>query len=105
MRWLLIAGAVVTLAAVSVSSNINAQTATPAGAAAACNLMHAPGVTAEKLTSGGRERTYRLFVPAGYDGRTALPLVLDLHGSGGTAERQAANSRFEALAERERVLV
>ena len=80
MRWSLIAGAAV--AAVSVWSNVNAQAA--AGAAAACNLVHAPGVTAEKLTSGGRERTYRLFVPAGYDGRTALPLVLDLHGSGGT---------------------
>ena len=101
MRWSLVAGAAV--AAVSVWSNVNAQAA--GGAAAACNLAHAPGVTAEKLTSGGRERTYRLFVPAGYDGRTALPLVLDLHGSGGTAERQAANSRFEALAERERVLV
>jgi polyhydroxybutyrate depolymerase len=68
-------------------------------------LAHAGGVTAEKLTSGGRERTYRLFVPAGYDGRTPLPLVLDLHGSGGTADGQAGNSRFEALAEREGVLV
>jgi polyhydroxybutyrate depolymerase len=100
-----IAGAVVTLAAVSAASNVNAQTAAPAGAAAACSLQHAPGVSAEKLTSGGRERMYRLFVPTGYDGRTPLPLVLDLHGSGGTADGQAANSRFEALAERERVLV
>jgi polyhydroxybutyrate depolymerase len=32
-------------------------------------------------------------------------LVLDLHGSGGTADRQAANSRFEALAARAGVLV
>src|SRR5688572_297197 len=48
---------------------------------------------------------YRLFVPPGYDGRTALPLVLDLHGSGGTAAGQAATSRFEELAARERVLV
>ena len=37
------------------------------------------GVSEQKLTSGGRERTYRLFVPASHDGRTALPLVLDLH--------------------------
>lgn len=44
-------------------------------------------------------------MPQGYDGRTPLPLVLDLHGSGGTSAGQAATSRFEALAERERVLV
>src|SRR5690606_7490879 len=55
--------------------------------------------------SGGLSRTYRLFVPAGYDGRTRLPLVLDLHGSGGNAAGQARTSRFEALAEREGVLV
>jgi polyhydroxybutyrate depolymerase len=83
------------------SSNSSAQT----GAAPACNLAHAGGVTAEKLTSGGRERTYRLFVPAGYDGRTPLPLVLDLHGSGGTSDGQARTSQFETLAERESVLV
>jgi polyhydroxybutyrate depolymerase len=105
MRWSIVIGAAV--AAVSVSSNVSAQAvgSAPAAAAAACNLQHAPGVSAETLTSGGRERTYRLFVPAGYDGRTPLPLVLDLHGSGGTAERQAANSRFEELANRERALV
>jgi polyhydroxybutyrate depolymerase len=44
-------------------------------------------------------------VPPSYDGRTALPLVLDLHGSGGSAAGQAATSRFEELAARERVLV
>src|SRR5690606_3588206 len=40
-----------------------------------------------------------------YDGRTALPLVLDLHGSGGSAAGQASTSRFEALAENEGFLV
>ena len=54
MRWsILIAAAV---AAASVASDVSAQTATPAGAAA-CSLVRAPGVTAEKLISGGRERT------------------------------------------------
>ena len=98
MRWSIV------IAVAAVASDVSAQTAVPAGATA-CSLVRAPGATAEKLISGGRERTYRLFVPAGYDGRTALPLVLDLHGSGGTAVGQAATSRFEALAERERVLV
>ena len=44
-------------------------------------------------------------MPPSYDGHTPLPLVLDLHGSGGTAEGQAGRSRFEALAAREGVLV
>jgi polyhydroxybutyrate depolymerase len=73
--------------------------------ASACSLAAASGVAEQRLTSGGRERTYRLFVPAKYDGRTALPLVLDMHGSGGNAAGQAGTSRFEALAEREGVLV
>jgi polyhydroxybutyrate depolymerase len=55
--------------------------------------------------SGQRQRSYRLFVPPGYDGRTAIPLVLDLHGSGGTAAGQARNSGFEEVAAREGFVV
>jgi polyhydroxybutyrate depolymerase len=51
--------------------------------------------------SGQRPRTYRLFVPQGYDGRTRLPLVLDLHGSGGSSIGQAKNSGFDIVAARE----
>lgn len=36
-------------------------------------------------TVGPRERPARLFVPAAYDGETALPLVMLLHGNGVTA--------------------
>jgi polyhydroxybutyrate depolymerase len=90
----------VALAAAAWSSGAAAQ-----GGAAACALPAASGVTEQRLTSGGRERQYRLFVPAGYDGRAPLPLVLDLHGSGGNSAGQAATSRFEALAAREGVLV
>src|SRR5688500_9853563 len=80
-----------------------AQTApAPSGA---CALTAAAGVAQLSLVSAGRERAYRLFVPPGYDGRTSLPLVLDLHGSGGNSGGQAANSRFEALAANEGFLV
>jgi polyhydroxybutyrate depolymerase len=92
------------LAAVSLSSNAFAQTS-PAAAATACDLSAAPGVADHELSSGGQPRTYRLFVPPSYDGRTRLPLVLDLHGSGGTSAGQANTSRFEMLAAREGVLV
>lgn len=83
-------------------------TASTAGAqvdAAPCNLAIASGVSAQQLTSGGRPRTYRLFVPPGYDGRKRLPLVLDLHGSGGDAAGQARNSGFETVAAVEGFLV
>jgi polyhydroxybutyrate depolymerase len=92
----------VAFAAAGLSANAPAQTAP---AAASCALQAAPGVSDQQLTSGGRPRTYRLFVPQGYDGRTPLPLVLDLHGSGGTAAGQASTSRFEALAARTGFLV
>ena len=72
---------------------------------AACNLTIAPGVSPQQLVSGGRQRTYRLFVPPGHDGRRRLPLVLDLHGSGGNAAGQARTSGFEAVAAAEGFLV
>ncbi len=96
MRGLLVASVV--FVAVAMSSIVRAQTAPPG---AACELVTASGVADRQLTSGGRARTYRLFVPPGYDGHARLPLVLDLHGSGGNAAGQAATSRFETLAARE----
>jgi len=85
------------------SSNSSAQ-GTPA-AQGSCAIQATAGPHQQRLTSDGRERTYLLFVPKSYDGRTPLPLVLEMHGSGGTAERQAATSQFLELAEREKFLV
>src|SRR6188768_202251 len=73
--------------------------------AATCDLPHASGVSSQQLTSGERQRAYRLFVPPGYDGHQRLPLVLDLHGSGGNAAGQARTSGFEGLAATESFLV
>jgi polyhydroxybutyrate depolymerase len=94
---------IVAAAAVAAFSwNVQAQGTAPQSA---CSIAATQGVSEQRLTSGGRERVYRLFVPPGYDGRTRLPLVLELHGSGGTAEGQATTSRFMMLAEREGFLV
>ena len=84
------------------ASSVQAQSVS---APASCDLRHAPGVAEQQLTSGQRQRTYRLFVPAGYDGRTRLPLVLDLHPSGGTSAGQARTSGMEQIAERENFAV
>jgi polyhydroxybutyrate depolymerase len=70
-----------------------------------CDLPQAPGVSSQQIVSGQRQRSYRLFVPPGYDGHERLPLVLDLHGSGGNAAGQARNSGLEAMSEGERFLV
>jgi len=85
------------------ASSVQAQTT--AAPSQACNLTHQPGASAQRLVSKQRPRTYRLFVPRGYDGHERLPLVLNLHGSGGTAEDQADYSGLEALAATERFLV
>ena len=70
-----------------------------------CNLPQAGGVSSQQLVSGQRQRAYRLFVPPGYDGVMRLPLVLDLHGSGGNAAGQARNSGLETLSTSERFIV
>jgi polyhydroxybutyrate depolymerase len=74
-------------------------------ASASCDLPHASGVSSQRLTSGHLQRSYRLFVPSGYDGHQRLPLVLDLHGSGGSSDDEAINSGFEKIAASERFIV
>ena len=78
---------------------------TPAAGSASCDLPHGAGVSSQQLVSGQRQRAYRLFVPPGYDGHLRLPLVLDLHGSGGNAAGQARNSGLEMVSAGERFLV
>lgn len=70
----------------------------------ACSLAPVTAVE-QQLTSKGRPRVYRLFVPDGFSSRSRLPLVLDLHPSGGTYAGQAKTSGFEALAAREGFVV
>jgi polyhydroxybutyrate depolymerase len=78
-----------------------AQAQGSSAASSSCSLVHASGISQQEFVSGGRQRSYRLFVPPAYDGRTPIPLVLDLHGSGGTSAGQARNSGFEDVAARE----
>jgi polyhydroxybutyrate depolymerase len=59
-----------------------------------------PGASLQTITSGGVERSYRLYVPDGYSGE-AMPLVLNFHGSGGAPANQVATSGFDSLADRE----
>jgi len=59
----------------------------------------------ESLTVGGVERQWQLRVPSGYRDSLPLPLVLELHGTGGTPERQMRLSGLSVLAEEEGFLL
>jgi polyhydroxybutyrate depolymerase len=93
------------LTLITVLAIVLAATGAGAQSATSCDLPHASGVSSQQLVSGQRQRTYRLFVPSGYDGHQRLPLVLDLHGSGGSAAGQARNSGLETLSASERFIV
>jgi polyhydroxybutyrate depolymerase len=53
------------------------------------------------LQAGGKERRYLLHVPPSYDGRTPVPVVLMLHGGGGTADAARRETGWDAKADRE----
>jgi polyhydroxybutyrate depolymerase len=52
------------------------------------------------VKSGGLDRKVPVYVPASAAGRANLPLVFDLHGSGGNGRQQALNSALTAQADR-----
>jgi polyhydroxybutyrate depolymerase len=84
-----------------ITAALGAQVA-PAGAGPAsgsCDLKSAPGLRTVALTDQGQSRPFILYVPAGYDGRRRVPLVVNLHGSGGNGSQQMDYSRLAAVAD------
>jgi polyhydroxybutyrate depolymerase len=58
-----------------------------------------PGVSSvRELESGGMERSYRVYLPPTYRPSTAVPVALNLHGLGSSAEEQEALSGLRELA-------
>jgi len=60
--------------------------------------------TTVAIEHGGVERSYELFVPRSHDANTPAPLVLVLHGGGGSGDRMRWLG-FDELAERDGVIV
>lgn len=60
---------------------------------------------ARLLTFEGVERTYLLHVPASYNAKTPVPLLLMLHGRGGDGERISALTGFSKLADEKNFIV
>lgn len=56
-------------------------------------------------TTGGFQRSYRVHIPAGYDGENPLPLVVVIHGAFDNAKGMERFSGFSQLADREGFIV
>ena len=57
------------------------------------------------LFTGGFQRSYRVHIPSGYYGISALPLVVVIHGAFDTARGIEKFSAFSKLADREHFIV
>jgi polyhydroxybutyrate depolymerase len=58
-----------------------------------------PGNSTLTIPSGGAMRSYILHVPPKYDGKTRMPLVIDMHGKGDTAAHQITWSGWREKAD------
>ncbi len=65
----------------------------------------ASGASTRRVTSGGVERCYLLYVPPGALPGRPLPVVIGFHGFAGTARNLRSLARWERLADREPFLV
>ena len=55
------------------------------------------------MTVGGLERTYTLRLPSGYDGTTALPLLICMHGGSDSVTQVESRSQLTVKAEQVRL--
>src|SRR3954454_4555888 len=79
--------------------------AAPAHAAPGCDRPLQAGDQTVPLQSAGTDRPFLLYVPSGYDGRAPLPLLLNLHGSGGDGPGQMETSHMREYADNAGFLV
>src|ERR1700733_11280372 len=90
------------LALLGVFAPILAHGANPAG----CGTEGLPaGRQSITVISSGLSRSVLLYVPAAGAKRRAVPLIIDLHGSGGNGEEQAHTTRLADLAAKEGFVV
>ena len=65
-----------------------------------CVMAAAQQTEVRTLEFAGQQRTYRVHIPAAYDGSRAVPLVLGFHGGGGTSENAERTLGFDPLSDR-----
>lgn len=65
-----------------------------------CNVVSTPeGVSKITISHQNLEREYRVYVPKSYTGNRSLPVVLNFHGTGSSADKQAEYSGMDELSE------
>jgi polyhydroxybutyrate depolymerase len=64
-----------------------------------------PGDSSHTVQVGSVSRTYVLHVPAAYDGKNAVPLVVDFHGIGGSGASELTSSPYPARLDPEGVIM
>jgi len=72
-----------------------------------CRLAAQQNDPAHSLTHDGLKRSFYLHIPPSYDGTKPTPLVIALHGGGGTAEKmyKLTNNGFNTLADQQGFIV
>ncbi len=63
------------------------------------------GENARSMISGNQNRNYILYVPAEYDGKTALPLVFLFHGSGGSPKKIMESTGLANIADKKKFFI
>jgi polyhydroxybutyrate depolymerase len=90
------------------AATAKAKTTATVVASAGCRADAAPpaaGQSNRTFAFGGADRTYLLYVPAGYDGSEPVPAVFEFHGFGSSAAQQIVYGDFRPLADREKFLL
>lgn len=67
-----------------------------------CLLFHAAAAQqnlSQTIVSGGLTRSFRVYLPAIYNGQTPRPLVFNFHGSGGTMTGYEGYTRFRQVSD------
>jgi len=70
------------------------------GAGSESEVRPVEGVSQDSMQFDGRTRGWRLYVPSSLAGSGEVPLVLALHGAGGSGEQFAETGAFDEQAER-----
>lgn len=86
-------------------SVVVAATATPQAQGCTPARTHASGDFDQTLTAGGILRTYKLHVPAGYDGTKLAPVVLAFHGFGQNGRQILDDTHLGGLADQRGFIV
>ena len=63
------------------------------------------GTTERTIEAGGQQRRYLIHVPPGYDGSAKTPLVMLLHGRGGSPQAVIDTTRMNTLADQHHAIV